>query len=130
MPAGGIKAHESPADAVIRELAEESGLTGATLVRKLGEVWWMAPVGWVPAGLEEQVHHAFHLHVDDAPDGEWEWDECSDGDVPLHRFRLRWVELDEAARLLLPNQASWLPALRASLEDHRSTPTGGGRVGG
>lgn len=116
IPAGGIHDGEHPADAVVRELAEESGVTGARLVRKLGEVWRVATPGNVPAGLEEQVHHAFHLHLDaPTPEDAWEWDECSDGDVPLHRFAFRWVELDLAAAELFPIQALWLDPLRCSL---------------
>jgi 8-oxo-dGTP pyrophosphatase MutT (NUDIX family) len=116
VPAGGIKAHEEPAAAVLRELAEESGLETAQLVRKLGEAWYVAEVGNVPAGLEEQVHHAYHLHLDEPPSEEtWEWDECSDGGVPLHRFAFRWVTLESAAQVLWPIQALWIASLRCSL---------------
>src|SRR5688500_14556473 len=62
VPAGGIHVDEDPESAVLRELAEESGVTSATLVRKLGESWYVAPQG-VPAGYEEQVHHVFHLQL-------------------------------------------------------------------
>lgn len=117
VPAGGIKAHETAAAAVVRELSEESGVTGARLIRKLGEAWHMATEGAVPVGLEEQVHHAFHLHLGQATaTPEWEWDECSDGDVPLFRFRFRWVDFHSAARLLFPVQALWLDPLRSSWE--------------
>lgn len=117
VPAGGIKSGEVHEAAVLRELAEESGITTARIVRKLGEVWRTAKPGHVPPGLEEQVHHAFHLHLDEAPGTEeWEWDECSDGDVALHRFALRWVDLDEAALALFPIQALWMAPLRDSLE--------------
>ena len=117
VPAGGIHPGEEHADAVIRELEEESGVTGARLVRKLGEAWRRADVGNVPAGLEEQVHHAFHLHLDVAtPEDSWDWDERSGGAVVLHRFRLRWVSLERAAVELFPVQAMWLESLRCSLQ--------------
>lgn len=116
VPAGGIKTDESDEAAVQRELAEESGITSARLVRKLGESWYRAQQGHVPTGLEEQVHHAFHLQLDSTPDETWEWDECSDGDVPLHRFVFRWVDLDTAVTVLHPIQAMWISALRISLE--------------
>jgi 8-oxo-dGTP pyrophosphatase MutT (NUDIX family) len=117
VPGGGIKAHEDPATAVLRELAEESGVTTARLVRKLGEVWNQAPAGRVPVGLEEQVHHAFHLHLDEPTDpATWEWDECGDGEVPLHRFAFRWIDLDTASTVLWPVQSLWLAPLRMSLE--------------
>lgn len=117
VPAGGIKADEPHEVAVQRELAEESGIRSARIIRKLGESWYRAAPGNVPAGLEEQVHHAFHLHVDAVPEEAWEWDECSDGDVALHRFVFRWIDLDAAATALHPVQAMWLPSLRVSLEN-------------
>ena len=117
LPAGGIKVDEDAAAAVVRELTEESGLTTARLVRKLGEAWRMAEVGHVPAGIEEQVHHAFHLHFEvPTPETEWYWDECSDGDVALHRFAFRWVDLESAAELLFPIQTMWIASLRSSFD--------------
>jgi len=105
------------AAAVVRELAEESGLSTGRLIRKLGESWFVAPVGTVPAGFEEQVHHVFHIHLDESPATRaWEWDECSDGDVPLHRFAFRWLDLDGASTVLHPAQAMWIPILGCSLE--------------
>jgi 8-oxo-dGTP pyrophosphatase MutT (NUDIX family) len=101
VPAGGVHAGESHDDAVLRELAEESGVTNARLVRKLGESWFVAEEGLVPAGLEEQVHHVFHLHVDGPTDAAWEWDECSGGDVALHRFTFRWLAFDDAATFVI-----------------------------
>lgn len=116
VPAGGIKPDEPIEAAVRRELVEESGIDDAVIVRKLGESWYMATPGNVPVGLEEQVQHAFHLRLLHAPSSDiWEWDECSDGDIPLHRFELRWVSLEEAFSLLWPIQAMWLEPLRLSL---------------
>ncbi len=116
LPAGGIQVGETSQEAVLRELAEESGLTDAVVVRKLGETWRRAEPGTVPAGLEEQVHHAFHLVLADQPAKEtWVWDERSGGDLVEHRFAFRWVSLDEAAETLWPDQAMWLNALRVSL---------------
>ncbi len=115
VPAGGIHAGESPVDAALRELAEESGIRDARVVRKLGEAWRYADHGRVPAGLEEQVQHAFHLHLGALTAPTWEWDECGDGEVPLHRFAFRWVDLDAAAAELWPIQAMWIEPLRCSL---------------
>lgn len=116
VPAGGIHNGESPEDAVVRELAEESGIDSASLVRKLGETWYMAERGNVPPGLEEQIQHAFHLRLQEpTPDDEWEWEEKSGGDVVEHRFVFRWVSLNDAHELLWPIQAMWIEAVRLSL---------------
>lgn len=116
VPAGGIHIGESAQDAVFRELAEESGIASAVLVRKLGESWHMAQGGTVPPGLEEQIHHAFHLHLATHVSEEgWEWDERSGGHDVEHRFALRWVALEEAANLLWPSQAMWINAVELSL---------------
>lgn len=116
VPAGGIHPGEPPVDAVVRELAEESGITDAVVVRKLGEAWRYADHGRVPEGLEEQVQHVFHLTLDaPTPRPTWQWDERGDGDEVLHRFVLRWVGLDVAAIELWPIQAMWIEPLRCSL---------------
>ena len=116
VPAGGIHDGESAEEAVIRELAEESGLETAVLVRKLGEAWGRSEPGNVPAGLEQHIQHAFHLRLDrHPPDEEWEWHEKSGGEVMEHRFAFRWASLEEAARALWPHQAMWIDPVRVSL---------------
>ena len=116
VPAGGIKPGESPEAAVVRELAEEAGVTTARLVRKLGEAWWQTEPENVPAGLEEQVHHSFHLHVDDPGPDTYDWDDYDGGTAVVHRFRFRWVTLAEAATALWPAQQMWLASVRVSIE--------------
>jgi 8-oxo-dGTP pyrophosphatase MutT (NUDIX family) len=116
VPAGGIHDGETAEDAVVRELAEESGIRAASIIRKLGETWYMAELGNVPIGLEEQIQHAFHLSLKEPPADEvWEWEEKSGGDTVQHRFAFRWVSLDEATALLWPVQAMWVTAVRLSL---------------
>jgi 8-oxo-dGTP pyrophosphatase MutT (NUDIX family) len=116
VPGGGIHEGESPEDAVLRELAEESGVETAVLVRKLGEAWGRSEPGNVPAGLEEHIQHAFHLRLEQpSPDEEWQWQETSGGDIVEHRFAFRWASLEEAATILWPHQAMWLEAVRTSL---------------
>lgn len=115
VPAGGIHDGETAEEAVVRELAEESGIGSASIVRKLGETWYTAERGNVPAGLEEQIQHAFHLYLEVPSAAAWEWDEKSGGDVVEHRFAFRWVSLDDAGALLWPVQSMWVNVLQLSL---------------
>jgi 8-oxo-dGTP pyrophosphatase MutT (NUDIX family) len=116
VPAGGIHVGESAEEAVLRELAEESGLEAVVIIRKLGEVWNRSEPGNVPAGLEEQIHHVFHLQLLDPPDQErWEWEGRSGSDVVEHLFAFRWASLEEATDALWPAQAMWINAVRLSL---------------
>ena len=117
VPGGGIHEGESADDAVLRELEEESGLDSAVVVRKLGEAWNRSEPGNVPAGLEEQILHAFHLTLHQPSlREEWVWDEKSGGEIVEHRFAFRWISLDEAAAVLWPHQAMWINAVRLSSE--------------
>jgi 8-oxo-dGTP pyrophosphatase MutT (NUDIX family) len=116
VPGGGIHEDETARDAVLRELAEESGVDPAVVVRKLGEAWNRLEPGNVPQGLEEQIQHAFHLRLDETePREQWEWEERSGRDVVGHRFALRWIPLDEAERILWPSLAMWIDPVRVSL---------------
>ena len=114
VPAGGVKSGERTDIAVLRELAEESGVTNARIVRKLGESWYRADKGLVPAGYEEQVHHVFHLHLDEPAAETWRWDDRDGGTTLVHRFEYRWVTLEDAATVLNPDQAMWVASLRCS----------------
>lgn len=116
VPAGGIHIGESAEEAVVRELAEESGVESVVILRKLGEAWNRSEPGNVPVGLEEQIHHAFHLRLIEGPSHEsWVWEEKSGGEVVEHRFAFRWVSVEEAERVLWPVQAMWINAVRLSL---------------
>jgi 8-oxo-dGTP pyrophosphatase MutT (NUDIX family) len=116
VPAGGIHEGETAERGVLRELEEESGLDSAVVVRKLGESWNRSEPGNVPAGLEEQIVHAFHLKLDHPPSHEeWDWEEKSDTGVVEHRFAFRWVSLADAAAVLWPHQAMWVHAVSVSL---------------
>lgn len=115
VPAGGIHVGESAEDAARREVAEESGIAEAVIVRKLGEAWNRSEPGNVPAGLEEQILHSFHLRIEEpTTEDRWDWDEIENGEI-VHRFRFWWTSLDEAAELLWPAQAMWINAVRLSL---------------
>lgn len=108
VPRGTLHPAEAPAEGVLRELAEESGLTDVRIVRPLGSMWRYAQG-------RELVDHSFHIEPLTPTPDTWEWDECGDGDVPLHRFRFRWASIDAAQGELHEGFTAVLPALRQSL---------------
>jgi formyltetrahydrofolate-dependent phosphoribosylglycinamide formyltransferase len=91
VPAGTMEARE-PADvAVLREAAEETGLHGLRLVRKIGVFGHDSPY----TGTHHQ-RHVYHLATDEpTPDA---WDHVEHGTLPSGResswrFRFRWAAL-------------------------------------
>lgn len=83
--AGGIDAGELPAEAAIRELWEESGLS-LSGPQYLCSYLWEAQL---PHRFTRQVCHAYAFAApDDLPD---EWQHHADG----HLFAFRWADLVE-----------------------------------
>jgi 8-oxo-dGTP pyrophosphatase MutT (NUDIX family) len=92
VPAGSIEPGESPEAAAVREAAEETGLGGLRVVRKLGEVDYDI----APHRAELQHRHVFHLELDgEAPD-RWVSHEkdAGDGSSPM-RLGCYWMPLSQ-----------------------------------
>jgi 8-oxo-dGTP pyrophosphatase MutT (NUDIX family) len=89
VPAGTIHDGEEPADAVLREAFEETGLTGLRVARYLGqdEVTW--------PGSAPHIRHFFHVEADDAPD-DWHHIERDEGTGFPRPFHLFWLKRSEA----------------------------------
>ena len=92
VPAGTMHEGEEPADAVLREAFEETGLRGLRIVRYLGHDEVTGP------GSPPQVRHFFHLEADDAPD-EWLHVERDEGTGAPRPFRLFWLGRSQAQLL-------------------------------
>lgn len=89
--AGGVEAGESPDQAAMRELWEESGLTLAA-PRYLTSYRWEAQL---PDRFTRQVCHAYAFA---APDGLPDtWDHVEKGNDAEYLFRFRWVDLQNSA---------------------------------
>ncbi|MFC4455612.1 NUDIX hydrolase [Deinococcus sonorensis] len=105
LPAGGVEPGESPAEAAVRELWEESGLRLSAPVHLLSYEWRRQ----LPERLTHQVCHAFAFR---APDGLPEtWTHPADGEV----FQYRWAPLDRPA--LDWDMDTALPALWHHLQE-------------
>ena len=106
VPAGTVEPGEEPAEAVLREAAEETGLGGLEILRYLGsdEPRW--------PGALSQRRHFFQLSVADAPEV-WEHVERDGGDGPARPFRLFWMSVDKAAPLLAAGQGLFAALIRS-----------------
>lgn len=106
VPAGSIRAGESPEDAALREASEETGLTQFKIVRKLGEVEYDIS----PYRFEIQHRHVFHLELLEKAPERWASQEDHDGQGEPTHFECFWIPL-EAAHILQSGQGALLGSL-------------------
>ena len=102
LPKGHVEAGETVEEAAIREVAEETGITGRIL-GDLGVIdfWFVAP--------DRRVHKTVHHFLLEAVDGE-----LSDEDVEV--VEVAWMTLDElATRLAYPDERALLVKAREQL---------------
>jgi 8-oxo-dGTP pyrophosphatase MutT (NUDIX family) len=86
LPKGHVEAGETPADAAVREVEEETGIRGAVLA-PLGTIdfWFVAD--------QRRVHKTVHHFLLEAQGGE-----LSDADVEV--VEVAWFPLEEVASVL------------------------------
>jgi ADP-ribose pyrophosphatase YjhB (NUDIX family) len=104
LPKGHIESGETAEDAAIREIREETGISGRILA-SLGTIdfWFMAD--------NKRVHKTVHHFLLDAED-----QELSDADVEV--AEVAWVPLDEvAARLRYADERRLLEQVHQALSD-------------
>lgn len=100
VPGGGVAPGESPEVAVIREVAEETGLTDVSVVRYLGaKDWDLRPYVSMVAR-----RHFFHLAVEGPVPDEWEHWERGGPDEPARedggvRLRHYWLPIAQCHAL-------------------------------
>jgi 8-oxo-dGTP pyrophosphatase MutT (NUDIX family) len=92
VPAGSIEPGESPEAAAVREAAEETGLDGFRVVRKLGEVDYDV----APYRAELHHRHVFHLELEGEAPERWvsHENDAGDGSPPL-RLECYWIPLTQ-----------------------------------
>lgn len=103
VPAGTIRASESPEEAALREASEETGLTQFKIVKKLGETEYDIS----PYRFEIQRRHVFHLELLEETPERWASQEDHDGHGEPTRFECFWIPL-EAAHILQSGQGALL----------------------
>jgi 8-oxo-dGTP pyrophosphatase MutT (NUDIX family) len=112
VPAGRIDAHESLEEGLVREVEEETGVTGIRVVRELAG----------PAEVE-QYHgtlgnesHALHAVTDAETPAAWDHTVTGSGMDAQFVFRCRWAPLDDPP-LLWGKPDPLLDRVRASLDE-------------
>lgn len=104
LPKGHIEAGETPEDAAVREVFEETGIHGS-IVASLGTIdfWFMAE--------NQRIHKTVHHYLLDAEDLV-----LSDADAEV--AEVAWVPLDEVAgRLRYADERRLLDRVHAALAD-------------
>jgi 8-oxo-dGTP pyrophosphatase MutT (NUDIX family) len=106
VPAGTIDEGESPEEAVLRELAEESGLMNLPIVRMVDRYTWIhAATG--------NRHHRHVYRFDGGADLPAAWDHAAVGSIEEEglTFCFRWMPVAEAISQLSGDQGRSLPLL-------------------
>lgn len=96
LPKGGLEEGEDPAVGVLREIEEETGVTGIVSLRSIGT--WERHVGAGPSESGSAERHLWEVFLIDAPSGlpdEWFHSAWGSPEEDGLRFRCHWVQIDE-----------------------------------
>jgi len=118
LPKGGVEPGETPEQAALREVAEETGMSGV-VERELGSIdyWFYA------RDRGGRIHKTVHYFLVRATDGSTE---AHDEEVR----EARWIDARDALHLMTyPNEREMVrkaaAALGAALDGGQTTPSGG-----
>ena len=114
VPAGTMEPGEAPAEAVLREVEEETGLANLRIVAFLGAVD-MDLRRWGRDVIHRR--HFFHLALDGDTQETWRhWETSpSEGDVPEIEFEFFWVDMPDGIPELAGEQAALLHLLNPAV---------------
>ncbi len=94
LPKGHLEGQETPEQAAVREIAEETGILGRVLLHLASIDYWFA-------GNDRRVHKVVHHYLLEATGG----DLTTDNDPDHEAEDVAWVSLDSvASRLAYPNE--------------------------
>ena len=87
--AGTVEVGESPEEAALRELQEETGRSGFKIVKFLG----VSKYNHLPAKDEVHIRHFFQAEATEDLPERWSSQEDHDGTQPPTRFECFWIPL-------------------------------------
>lgn len=107
LPKGHLEGSETPQEAAVREIEEETGIRGR-IVGELGTIdYWFAADG-------RRIHKTVHHYLLEATGGEL----TVEGDPDAEAVDVAWVPLEDlGSRLAFPNERRIARAARALLAD-------------
>ncbi|MBN9392031.1 MAG: NUDIX domain-containing protein [Chloroflexi bacterium] len=116
VPAGSLKPGEDPAEGVMREAFEETGLSGLEMAGYLGE----QNLDRTPYGARDEIHHRrfYHLVCPGNPPETWRHYETdpSDGSPGPIPFDFFWVKFPEEVPPLIAEHDFMLVKLKESMD--------------
>jgi ADP-ribose pyrophosphatase YjhB (NUDIX family) len=116
VPGGTVAEGEDREAAVLREAAEETGLSGLRIREYLGVFEQEVPE-------RDQIwrRHCYHLVFEGEPPNTWRHEERhpSDGTPGPYTFEFFWVELPDGVPALAPGHEVMLPRLLAAMRERR-----------
>jgi 8-oxo-dGTP pyrophosphatase MutT (NUDIX family) len=89
-PGGGVNDHESVEQALHRELQEEAGITGLSIIRKLGVVRFFKQYS-----KKFVERHDYLMLADECVHDSWRFEVKGSGDDAGEVFNFRWIAPDE-----------------------------------
>ena len=111
LPKGHLEGSETPEQAAVREIAEETGITGRVLKHLATIDYWFA-------GSDHRVHKVVHHFLLEATGGTL----TTENDPDHEAEDVAWVDIDQVARrLAYPNERRIVAAARSILVGDGST---------